>query len=61
MENNIKELKRIIRNCEKRNVENRKLYKAAVEAGCVYTQKQALASIEFNNKLKASVEERLGV
>jgi len=47
-----KDLKKIIKNCDTRIREAKKQYKAAVVEKCVYTQKIALATIDFNLDLK---------
>lgn len=47
-----KDLKRIIKNCDLRIREAKKQYKLACLEHCVYSQKNALSTIDFNLDLK---------
>lgn len=47
-----KDLKKIIKNCDMRIREAKQQYKIAVKEHCVYSQKNALSTIDFNLDLK---------
>ena len=47
-----KDLKKIIKNCNQRIRQAKKQYKLACQEQCVYSQKTALSTIDFNLDLK---------
>lgn len=55
----IKDLQKIIKNCDGRIQEAKKIYKQAVKEQNVYAQKRAVESIEFNEDLKMKCQKRI--
>jgi len=55
----IKDLEKIIKNCDTRIKQAKRMYKRAIREHCIFSQNAALHSIEVNQELKIKCSKKI--